>query len=106
MTNMAPPPPPKEKPKPFSLLELLDAMERHLDIRTAVRDVSQQEFGINAATDREIRCLELITEIIWTVSNDKDRYRQFAVDVRDRYGKWVRPSDRLPQTTEEATDDE
>lgn len=101
MTVMTPPPPPEKKPQPITLLELQYAAERHLDILMATRDVSRQHFGKSELYDREVRCAELIAEILYTISMDKDRYREFALDVRSKYGRWVHPSERGAIAAEE-----
>lgn len=108
MTNMAPPKPPDQPPAPITLLELLDCIERHVEIRTAVRDVAKREFGPDASRDREVRCLELIAGLVWTASCDKERFKEFSIDMQRKYGKWVKPSDREPvlePVVEEATEE-
>lgn len=106
MTVMAPPPPPEKKPPPITLLELQYEAERHLDILMATRDVSRQHFGKSELYDREVRCAELIAEILYTIALDKDGYRDMAIAVRRKYGRWLPPGERvakeeIPEATEE-----
>lgn len=103
MTVMAPPSGPPKKPYRPSMLELQLEIEYQLQVRSAARDSARQQFGEpTEVRDKEVRRLELLAEIIYTISLDTDRYREFALDMRAKYPRWVPPAERgIQEKTEE-----
>lgn len=101
------PPPPTEKPAvaPIALIDLQYVIECHLDLAIARRDIMAEKHTTSAGLDREIRCLELLSEMAYTVSLDKERYRDFVIDIRAKYGRWVPPAQRIRKPEPEATEE-
>lgn len=92
MTVMSPPPSPAPKKRKVTLLDLQLQSEQHLEHLNIKKGVVKAQFGtVPEHLIYEIKCQELICEILYTVSMDKERYRRFAIDIRQTAGRWTNP---------------
>lgn len=98
--------PPAKPRRPVTRLDMLDLVERHLDIRMAARDIVAAEFGPDPERDWEVRAWELIAEIMWAASLEEGALRTLVSTARNRYGRWTPPSERKRAPPEEQSADE
>jgi len=81
----------EEEEQPINELELLNQIASIYQQRLEMYEVSKALYGPSKARERELRRLQIITDIVHTVSCDKPGYVEFFRRVRRKHARYEMP---------------